>query len=132
MKLEDILSLQPQCSAVEYGKEPSLYELIEKYYEPHFPTKYRDVAKDYVDQLTKLAIDSEVVSFKIGDKVNVILDTDLGNLDSIASMGVCVGDIGVVTHLKQGRKIPIGVKFESGTLCCFYPNELEVVNHAEV
>lgn len=133
MKLEEILSLKPQCAAIEYGKEPSLYELIEKYYEPYFPTKYKDVTKDYIDQLTKLVIDSEVVSFKIGDNVKVVLDTDLGSPDSIAYLGICVGDIGVVTQLDpEDRKIPIGVTFESGTFCWFYNNELEVVNHAEV
>ena len=129
-KLENILSLKPQCSAVEYGKEPSLYELIEKYYEPHFPTKYKDMAKDYVEQLTKLVMNNEVVNFKIGDEVAVILDTDKGNPDSIASLGVCLGDRGVITSISEERKIPIGVTFESGTFCFFYRNELEVVKSA--
>lgn len=132
MKLEEILSLQPQCSAIEYGKEPSLYELIEKYYEPYFPTKYKDVAKDYVEELKKLVV-NDTKSFLVGSTVKVVFDENEDNPNSFNNEGVYIGDYGVITNMGERGEFPIDVYIPSiGSTIGFTQNELEVVNHAEV
>ena len=132
MKLEEILSLKPQCSAIEYGKEPSLYELIEKYYEPYFPSKYKDMAKDYVEELKKLAV-NDTKSFSVGDTVRVVFDENEGTPSSFSAQGAYIGDFGVITDISCSGEFPISVYIQNkDSTIGFTQNELEVVYNAEV
>lgn len=52
MNMKYIFELKPWM--VESSSEPCLRTLIEKYYEPHFPDNYKDLAETYINKLTEM------------------------------------------------------------------------------
>lgn len=52
--VKEIMQLRPQLAKPESGAEPSLRELVEKYYAPHFPLTYEQLADMYVQKLSEM------------------------------------------------------------------------------
>lgn len=46
--MKDIFEIQPLMSKPEYGPEPNLRQMVEKYYEPYFPEKCEEMAQKYL------------------------------------------------------------------------------------
>lgn len=53
-EVKEIMQLRPQLAKPESGAEPSLRELVEKYYAPHFPLTYEQLADQYVQKLSEM------------------------------------------------------------------------------
>ncbi len=121
MTLNEILNIQPQTAAIEFGPEPSLLTLIEEYYKPHFPDNYKHYAMEYVQKLEETLKDT---GLEAGDLVEVIFDAHAGTDKSFKIDGVAVGDIGVIKNLDEGEDFPVNVTFNDGKEIAFLFTEV--------
>lgn len=123
MKLQEIVDLEPQMAEIESGAEPSLRMLLQKYYEPHFPEMYKQMAEDYLKELENM-LTPAATEIQIGDLVKVILDTKEGTPESFNNDGINIGDVGVVDEIDKREDYPINVKFNNGMEVAFLREEL--------
>ena len=70
MQIKEIFDLEPQISEVMFGAEPSLRTLIEKYYAPHFPEDYKQMAQEYLDELLNMVQSSDKAKWWYFDQNN--------------------------------------------------------------
>lgn len=127
MKLKEIIELRPQCAPIESGAEPSLRQLIEKYYQPYFPDDCQDYVEEYLTKLEELLGETVNKSpLKTGDLVRVVFDSKEFTPESFRSEGVDIGDVGVVGHI-DNSDFPVNVLFNDGKEIGFNEEELERV-----
>jgi hypothetical protein len=124
VNLNEILDIQPQVIEVEFGPEPSLRQLIEKYYEPHFPEDYKDYVESYLCKLQEMVSGSPI---KVGDHVQVVFDAREGSPTSLVNYGVNLEDVGVVTSLVKDELFPVSVDFGNGKEIAFTEKELRKI-----
>lgn len=130
MKLDEIVKLRPQLTEITFGPEPSLRELIERYYEPHFPEMYKQMAEDYLKELENM-LTPAVTEIQVGDLVKVILDTKEGTPESFNNDGINIGDVGVVDGIDKRADYPVSVDFGNGKEIAFTEKELRKI-HVEL
>lgn len=112
--IKTVVGTSVQMTDEKYGAEPTIQEMIENYYEPHFPDTYKELAVTYIQKLSdKLNKKQATHNFNVGDKVIVVNDKCAGTPLSIIADGIHVGSIGVVVNCYDFVSNPIAVQFEN-------------------